>query len=168
VAARDLVRRADVTLEVALAIDSPTRVGRPKGQIAISDGRDTVQVTDFTTPVGGGITTLLLDGRQVSVSFTTNLITDDAGFTALEAAYVPNTPAFLLVRTTRAGLIKQRWRYKGFVTGLTLALNESGVAEAAVTFTATHFVNDLLIGGSLVTFGGKPLVIALQGGSAHA
>lgn len=108
------------------------------------------------------------EGRKVSITFNTNLIADDAGFAALEAAYTPNTSAFLLVRSARAGVIKQRWRYKGLVTSLSFTLNESGVAEASVTFTATHFVNDLAFGGSLVTFGGKPLVIALQGGSPHA
>lgn len=137
-----LIRRSGVKLSVAGEStpgtpQSPVNIGRPKNQIQINDSRGTQTITDFET-AADAINEQITDGRTVSVAFTTNLVVDDAGFVKLEELYNADEIAYLKLEATAIdGTTKKTWGYKGFISDLSITFNESGVAEASVTFTAS-------------------------------
>lgn len=137
-----LIRRSGVKLSVADESTpgtpgSPVNIGRPKNQIQINDSRGTQQITDFET-AADAINEQITDGRTVSVAFTTNLVVDDAGFVKLEELYNADEIAYLKLEATAIdGTTKKTWGYKGFISDLSITFQESGVAEASVTFTAS-------------------------------
>ncbi|MCK9513753.1 MAG: hypothetical protein M0R28_21360 [Pigmentiphaga sp.] len=138
-----LIRRSGVKLSVAPESvtpgtpDTAISVGRPKGQISINDSRGVQQITDFDT-AASAIADQITDGRTVTVSWTSNLVTDDAGLVALETAYNADELVYLkIVATAIDGTTTKTWGYVGFISQLNITLNESGVAEASVSFAAS-------------------------------
>lgn len=140
-----LIRRSGVKLSVAAEAsgtpgtpDTPVSVGRPKQSININDSRGVQQITDFDT-VATAIADQITEGRTVSISWTTNLVTDDAGYELIEEAYNQDELVWLKIEATAIdGVTKKTWGYVGFINQLNTTLNESGVAEASITFAATE------------------------------
>ncbi len=117
---------------------TPVSVGRPKQAININDSRGTQTITDFDT-VASAIADQITEGRTVSISWTSNLVTDDDGFEAIEEAYNADELVWLKIEATAIdGVTKKTWGYLGFINQLNVTLNESGVAEGSFTFAATE------------------------------
>lgn len=138
-----LIRRSGVKLSVAPESATPgtpgtaVSVGRPKQAININDSRGVQQITDFDT-AASAIADQITDGRTVTISWTSNLVTDDVGLVALETAYNADEIVYLkIVATAIDGTTTKTWGYVGFVSQLNITLNESGVAEASVSFAAS-------------------------------
>ncbi len=140
-----LIRRSGVKLSIAAekaltpgTPDTPVSVGRPKQAININDSRGTQTITDFDT-AAAAIADQITEGRTVSVSWTSNLVTDDAGLVLLETAYNDDELVWLKIEATAIdGTTKKTWGYVGFINQLNITLNESGVAEASITFAASE------------------------------
>lgn len=113
-------------------------IGRPKQAININDSRGVQQITDFDT-VASAIADQITEGRTVSISWASNLVTDDAGYVLVEEAYNADDLVWLKIEATAIdGTTKKTWGYLGFINQLNSTLNESGVAEANITFAATE------------------------------
>lgn len=142
---KKLIRRSGVKLSIAKELtatpgtpDAAVSVGRPKQAININDSRGVQQITDFDT-AAAAIADQITEGRTVSVSWTSNLVTDDAGLVLLEAAYNADELVWLKIEATAIdGATTKTWGYVGFISQLNITLNESGVAEASVTFSASE------------------------------
>lgn len=127
--------RAGVSLRIGAA-----NFGRPKGSININDQYGTTAVSDFDTAFGT-IADQILEDRTISVSWTANLVTSDAGFTAAETAYEAGSLVTITVTTASVdGTNTKSWSYKGFLSQFNVTLNQTGVAEVAITFSATEVV----------------------------
>jgi len=108
--------------------------GRPKSAITISDSRGTQTITDFTTPENDFFDTIA-DGRTGSISWTANLVTNDAGYYIADGAYKFNLDARVKVSTvSRDGTLTKDYEYEGIFSEQSVTFNESGVAETSWTF----------------------------------
>lgn len=140
-----LIRRSGVQLSIAEeksgapgTPDTPVKFGRPKGQIQISDSRGTQTITDFET-AASAINEQITDGRTAQVSWTANLVVDDAGYELAEELYNADAVAWLKIEATAIdGVTKKVWGFKGFISEFSHTLQESGVAEVSVVFTAAE------------------------------
>lgn len=126
-----LIRRAGVSLRIGAA-----NFGRPKGQIQIQDSRGTQTITDFDT-AAGDIYDTITEGRTVSLSWSANLVTSDAGYQAAKAAYEADTVVTVTVEAVAEGGGAATWTYTGLFSQMNITLNESGVAECSFTFVAS-------------------------------
>lgn len=140
-----LIRRSGVTLKAAIEDsggsgnpDTPVSIGRPKDQIRITDSRGVQTITDFST-AASAINEQITDGRTVEVTFSTNLVTDDAGYVLLETAYDADALVWLQITTTAIdGTTTKTWGYVGFVRQLNVTLNESGVSTTDIAIACSE------------------------------
>jgi hypothetical protein len=117
-----------------------TRIGRVKGQIRISDSKGSITVTDMDLKAGD-IADKIAGSRSVSVSFGTNLVADDPGYTAARSQYKAGTLGNLTVRaTSRDGTTVWSETYYGEFTTFDTTLNEDNVGESAIVFEPSQIV----------------------------
>lgn len=108
--------------------------GRPKNAISVTDSRGTQTITDFTTPENDFFDTIA-DGRTGSISWTANLVTNDAGYYVADGAYRYNLDARVKIATvSRDGTLTKDYEYEGIFSEQSVTFNESGVAETSWTF----------------------------------
>lgn len=139
-----MIRRSGVSLKFAPETGGTpgtlVSIGSPKGNIRITDGRSTITVDSFDAPIGA-FQQQLTDARTGSISFTTNLIADDAGYLALKTAYEADQPGYLLVEGESIdGTATVELGYKVFISQFDHDFNTTNVAECAVTVVidSTH------------------------------
>lgn len=108
--------------------------GRPKNAITITDSRGTQTITDFSTAEDDFFDTIT-DGRTGSISWTANLVTNDAGYYVADGAYRFNLDSRVKVATvSRDGTLTKNYEFEGVFSERTITLNESGVAETSWSF----------------------------------
>jgi len=135
----NLISREGVTLYVAQDASDPDFIpfGRVSNSINVTDGRNAVPVTDFDT-LFDAIIDQVRDGRNVSLSWTSNLVIDDAGYVLAKALYEQDTDCFLRLTTvTRDGDVTETETFFGGFTQFDRTYNESGVAQSSFTFTVS-------------------------------
>jgi len=111
--------------------------GRPKNSIAVSDSRGTQTITDFSTAEDNFFDTIT-DGRTGSISWTANLVTNDAGYYMADGAFRFNLDSRVKVTTvSRDGTLTKAYEYEGLFSDRSLTFNESGVAETSWTFAVS-------------------------------
>jgi hypothetical protein len=137
----DLITREGVTLSVATdtagVAGAYSAFGRVSGSINVSDGRNSVPVSDFDT-LFDAIVDQVRDGRTVSLSWTSNLVLDDAGYTLAKAAYENDDDCWVkLVTTDRDEANTETEEFLGGFTQFDRTFNESGVAQGSFTFTVS-------------------------------
>jgi hypothetical protein len=137
----DLITREGVTLSVATdtagVAGAYSAFGRVSGSINVSDGRNSVPVSDFDT-LFDAIVDQVRDGRTVSLSWTSNLVLDDAGYTLAKTAYENDDDCWVkLVSTDRDEANTETEEFLGGFTQFDRTFNESGVAQGSFTFTVS-------------------------------
>lgn len=142
-----MIRRSGVKLKFAPeqtgAPGALVSIGSPKGNIRITDGRSTITVDSFDAAIGA-FQQQLTDARTGQVSFTTNLIPDDAGYTALKTAYEADQPGYLQITGESIdGTATVELGFKVFISQFDHDFNTTNVAECAVTVVidSTHEFN---------------------------
>jgi hypothetical protein len=137
----DLIRRAGVTLEVSSdTAGSPTgyvAFARPKNQITVQDQRGTTSITDFSTSATQ-ISQQLTDGRNITISWSANLVIDDSGYATAKTGYRNDDTMYVQVTgvNTQGSPDTLTLEYRGFFSEFTHVFNESGAAEVNVSFVA--------------------------------
>ena len=127
-----LIRRSGVKLRIAKEDDTTpgtpgafVSVGRVKNQIQLNDSRGTQTITDFET-AADAISQQITDGRTVGMTFTTNLVTDDAGYTLAETQYKADELVWLEVEATAIdGSTVKEWGFIGFLNQFNHTFNET-------------------------------------------
>jgi len=135
----NLITREGVVLRIAQDASSLTFLpfGRVSNSINVSDGRNAVPVTDFDT-LFDAIVDQVRDGRTVSLSWTSNLVVNDAGYVLAKALYEQDEDCHLqLETTTRDGDANEVETFFGGFTQFDRTYNESGVAQGSFTFTVS-------------------------------
>jgi hypothetical protein len=144
VSVANLITREGVILKVANdnagTPGTYSTFARVAGQINVSDSRNAIPISDFDT-LFDQIVEQVRDGRTVSISWTSNLVIDDAGFLLARAAYEADTDLWLKIElTSRGGSASEDVEYFGGFTDFSVTYNESGVAQGNFTFAASSFV----------------------------
>lgn len=141
-----MIRRSGVKLSFAPESSTPgtpdtaVSIGSPKGNIRITDGRSTITIDSFDNAIGA-FQQQLTDARTGSINFTTNLITNDAGYAALKAAYEADEVGYLKLETESIdGTLEETYGWRVFISQFDHDFTTSGVAECAVTMVieSTH------------------------------
>lgn len=111
----------------------------PRDNVSVSDGISTQSYPDFGTAMGQ-ITAIAPDGdRTVSISFSAYLIPGDVPFQTAHTAYkTRDMVAFREQAIARDGEETFVEVYAGFITQFNRTYNRDGVADVAITFTASE------------------------------
>jgi hypothetical protein len=140
----NLISREGVS--VSVAADSTGTPGtyqkfaRVSGSVTVSDGRNSVPITDFDT-LFDAIVDQVRDGRTVSLTWTSNLVISDDGYLLAKAQYEGDSDCWIrLETTTRDGAVSETEEFFGGFTQFDRTYNESGVATGSFTFTVSSVI----------------------------